>query len=94
MPQEAPTVPSLGAEGAIEAPIIFFDEAPVFGLSSTGMPSVLLCTYIHDIGPDGKGTRRRKVVAQLRGSVGAFADLLKGLQQIEAILTKPSTAPN
>lgn len=89
---EKPASPPI--EGALEAPILYFDEAPLFGFNQTGVPGVLLCANVQAIGPDGKPRTVKKAVAQLRGSPRAFSGLLKDLQQIEALLTRPDVMPN
>ena len=97
MPDQQPAKATTGpftVEGAIDAPVIYFDEAPVFGLNPTGVPSILLCTLVQDIDENGQPLLHKKVVAQLRGSLLAFQGLLRDLQQIEALLTRPDTPAN
>ena len=63
-----------------EAPILYFDGAPVFGLSS-GTGRITLEAIVLDTNPEGQVRPRRVAVAHLRGSaaaLGSLAALSKG----------------
>lgn len=96
MPEQKPTTAAIPSEvhGAHEAPVIYFDEAPAFGVNPSGVASVMLCALIHEVGPDNKPRLARKAVAQLRGSLRAFHQLLGDVQQVEALLQRPEGPAN
>lgn len=70
------------AEGAATAPILLFDEVPVFGLHE-GLGRLTLSAYIQDLTPDGQPTMRKVVVAHLRGNSSAFRMLRQALDGID-----------
>jgi hypothetical protein len=75
-------------EGAAEAPIIVFDEVPVYGIMS-GMGAITLSAIIQDA--DGKGgvKQRHVVVAHLRGNGIAFETLRRAINGLEMLATPP-----
>lgn len=83
--------PTIELHGAITAPLIFFDEAPVFGVGS-GIGRLTLSAIVQD--EDGKGglVTRRVVVAHLRGNAIAFAGLREAINGMELMATGPATS--
>ncbi|MER2268173.1 hypothetical protein [Methylobacterium oxalidis] len=82
----------LSVDGAMDAPIIFFDEVPAIG--TFGVGRVLLTAVVHDVAADGAVTVRRKAVAQLRGTPAAFDALRSAINRMEQIVTPPSGPKN
>jgi hypothetical protein len=76
-------------ENATSSPIIFLDEAPVFGMHGA-VGHVALTAVIQDEDGQGGVTARRVVVAHLRGTVEAFASLRNAINGMELILTGPA----
>lgn len=83
---DATKLPPIELEGAATAPILVFDEAPVFGVM-IGMGRVTLTAIIQD--EDGKGgvKQRRVAVAHLRGNALAFAELRSAINGMEMMAT-------
>lgn len=81
--------PVIGLHGAITAPVLYFDDAPVFGIGN-GIGRITLSTMIQD--EDGKGglTTRRVVVAHLRGNALAFAGLREAINGMELMNAGPA----
>lgn len=77
-------LPPIELEGAADAPIIVFDEVPVYGIMS-GMGSITLAAIVQDA--DGKGgvKRRHVVVAHLRGNGIAFETLRNTINGMEML---------
>ncbi|MER2267175.1 hypothetical protein [Methylobacterium oxalidis] len=80
-------------EGALDAPIIYFDEAPIFG-TGNGVGRILLTAIVQDIATDGTLIGHRKVVAQLRGSAAAFEQLRTALDRMAAMSEAPGSTKN
>ena len=85
---EPTELPPIKLEGAAEAPILVFDEVPVFGIMS-GMGAITLAAIVQD--SDGKGglVQRYVAVAHLRGNGIAFETLRKAINGME-MLAKPA----
>ena len=83
------SVPEL--HGALTAPIILFDEAPVFGVGG-GMGRITLSAIVQD--EDGKGGQvtGRVVVAHLRGNAHAFVALREAINGMELMVNGPATS--
>lgn len=86
--------PAVDVRGALDAPILYFDEVPAFGMNPSGVASVLLCTLVQDIDAEGKPQVHKKAVGQLRGSAVALRSLLLALQQLEAMQERPDGPAN
>lgn len=77
------------AEGGLEAPVIYFESAPCLGVGP-GIGRIALEMVIYDPAPEGvQPSQRRKIVAQLRGPLSAFADLRAAINQMEVMVTPP-----
>ncbi|MGU3538412.1 hypothetical protein [Methylobacterium sp. A54F] len=83
----------LHVEGAIDAPILFFDDSPALGFGG-GVFRMMLCTLIQDVDADGTLIQRKKVVAHLRGSGQAFEKLRRAIDAMEAMVAKPEGPAN
>ncbi|GJE61308.1 hypothetical protein [Methylobacterium trifolii] len=83
----------LHVEGAVEAPVLFFDEVPAMGFGA-GIGRLMLCSLIQDVDAEGNLTTRKKVVAHLRGSGAAFDKLHKAIQTMEALTARPEGPAN
>ena len=81
-------LPPIELEGAAEAPVLVFDETPIFGVM-VGMGRVTLSVLVQD--EDGKGgvKQRRVVVAHLRGNALAFEALRHAIDGMEAMVAPP-----
>lgn len=77
-------IPAIELEGAANAPILVFDEAPFFGVA-VGMGRVTLTALIQD--EDGRGgvRQRRVAVAHLRGNALAFTELRNAINGMETL---------
>jgi len=84
---------ALEVEGAVEAPILFFDDAPALG-AVQGVGRILLCALVQDVRADGTVFARKKAVAQLRGNYIAFDQLRAAINQIEQMITPPAGPAN
>ena len=73
-------------EGAAEAPIIVFDEVPVYGIMSS-MGSITLAAIIQDSDGKGRVMQRHVAVAHLRGNGVAFEILRKAINGMEMLAT-------
>ncbi|GJD88215.1 hypothetical protein BHAOGJBA_1728 [Methylobacterium hispanicum] len=83
-------------EGSATAPIISFDEAPVFGLVP-GIGRVTLAAYVQDYRPDGSVFQRQVAVAHLRGNANAYtalANAIAGMALLDAGGPKPEGPTN
>lgn len=91
---DAPELPEIELEGAAEAPILVFDEAPLFGVM-IGMGRVTLSAIVQDSDGHGGVKLRRVVVAHLRGNALAFDQLRHAINGMETMVTVPAgTKPN
>ncbi|WP_375460582.1 hypothetical protein [uncultured Enterovirga sp.] len=85
----------LPLDGAAEAPIIYFDGAPILGVIP-GVGRVTLEALVQDRRGDGTVFTRRVVVAHLRGNGIAFGALRSAIEQMELLAEGPpaDTKPN
>lgn len=83
MPDTKPLLP-IELEGAATAPVLVFDEAPIFGVM-IGMGRVTLTALVQD--EDGKGgvKQRRVAVAHLRGNALAFNELRNAINGMDTL---------
>lgn len=83
------------AEGGLEAPVIYFEGVPTFGVGP-GIGKIVLEMVINE--PSAQGTvptSRRRIVAHLRGPLAAFDALRGAINEMEAMLTpKSDQKPN
>lgn len=79
-------------EGALDAPILYFDGAPMAGVGQ-GLGRIALEAVIQDLDAEGRPTIRRRVVAHLRGTPEAFASLRGAISSMEAVRT-PAADPS
>ncbi len=76
------------AEGGANAPVLFFDVAPVFGMRG-GVFSLVLETFVQDIAKADAGDSRRLVVAHLRTTAEGIRSLKEAIEKIE-LMAAPS----
>lgn len=92
MPQQTPTSSAeseaVTVEGAISAPILYFDEVPTLGFGS-GIGRLVLTALVQEVGPDGQLHTRKVAVAHLRGSASAFHLLREAIGKME-LLSAPT----
>lgn len=84
--QTAAQILSAPVEGALTAPIVFFDDAPAFAIIG-GVGRVQLSAYVNEVGQDGNVFTRKVVVAHLRGNHAAFASLKGAINGMELLAT-------
>ncbi|GJD83629.1 hypothetical protein [Methylobacterium haplocladii] len=78
----------VAAEGGANAPVLFFDVAPVFGMRG-GVFSLVLETFVQDISEADAGDSRRLVVAHLRTTAEGIRSLKEAIEKIE-LMAAPS----
>ena len=79
-------------EGSLDAPIIYFDNVPVFGIGP-GIGRIALEAGVQEINESGQTVVRRRVVAHLRGNAFAFEALrtaINGMEEMIAPAGDPS----
>ncbi|MCJ2063244.1 hypothetical protein MKK63_11035 [Methylobacterium sp. J-088] len=70
-------------EGALEAPVIYFEGAPNLGVwQGVGRVTLEMLVFEPGIGTD-PGPTHRKIVAHLRGPISAFGALRAAIEQME-----------
>lgn len=86
-PKEAVAGIPTYAEGAMEAPVIYFESTPTYAISG-GVGQIVLEMLISEVnGPGGTPRSRRRVVAHLRGPLAAFDTLRRAINEMEAMIT-------
>ena len=81
---------ALPHEKAAEAPILFFDLAPAFGVAG-GVGRVTLSALINEPQGENDVATRKIVVAHLRGAIESFSLLRQAIESLE-LLAKPTDA--
>ncbi|GEP06859.1 hypothetical protein [Methylobacterium oxalidis] len=89
----APEIDSLPVEGTVNAPILFFDEAPTLG-TGPGIGRVTLSALVQEVGPNGAVSYRRVAVAHLRGNKFAFESLREAINRMELLASPTPGAAN
>lgn len=89
--QEVAAAPQV--EGSVEAPVLFFEDAPISG-SARGIGGIMLSTTVQDVGPDGMLRSRRVAVAHLRADRSAYAALRNALERMELMMAPTAGAGN
>ena len=80
------------AQGGLNAPILFFDAAPVCGLRQ-GVFSLVLETFVQDV--EGEAlANRRVVVGHLRTTVEGLRSLKAAIAKVELMAAKPAGGTN
>ncbi|KQT57174.1 hypothetical protein ASG52_03680 [Methylobacterium sp. Leaf456] len=74
-------------EGSEHAPVLVFDEVPVFGLVGS-FGRITLTAYVHDIDEGGQPFSRHVAVAHLRASSEALQALSKAVDGLALLLSK------
>ncbi|GJD50920.1 hypothetical protein OPKNFCMD_3669 [Methylobacterium crusticola] len=80
-------------EGALDAPIVCFDDVALFGVGPESFRAAL-CAFIDDVDEDGRPFTRKKIVAHLRGSKASLAALRRITDQLDAVLSRPEGPAN
>ena len=97
MIQKKPLSPAEGeavaVEGAIGAPILYFDEISAVGVGG-GVGRVLLSAFVQEVGPDGELHTRKIAVAHLRANAVAFRRLRDAIGQMELLAAPTGSAAN
>ncbi|AWN44846.1 hypothetical protein DK389_28920 [Methylobacterium durans] len=83
----------LPVEGAVDAPILFFDEAPALG-TGPGVGRVTLSALVQEVGANGAISYRRVAVAHLRGNALAFEGLREAINRMELLASPVQGSPN
>lgn len=78
-------VPKL--EGSENAPVLVFDEVPVFGLIGS-FGRITLTAYVHDIDESGQPSSRHVAIAHLRASSEALQSLSKAVDGLALLMSK------
>jgi hypothetical protein len=75
------------AEGGMEAPVIYFESAPTYAVSS-GIGQILVEMFITEPAASNSAPKtRRRIVAHLRGPLVAFDSLRRAINEMEAMIT-------
>ena len=97
MPPQMPMSPAeseaVTVEGAISAPILFFDEVPTLGFGG-GIGRLTLTALVQEVGPDGQLHTRKVAVAHLRGSGTAFHLLREAIGKMELLAAPTGDVQN
>lgn len=80
-------------EGAIGAPILYFDEISAVGVGG-GVGRILLSAFVQEVGPDGELHTRKVAVAHLRANGVAFHRLKDAIGQMELLAAPASGGTN
>ena len=78
-------------EGGLDAPIVYFENVPVYGVGG-GIGRVTLDCMILDSDTEGVRRQRRRAVVHLRASTAAFAVLRDAINSMEAMVAKPASS--
>lgn len=83
---DTPEHPYIELEGSVTAPILMFDEAPLYGIMG-GIGRITLSAILQDEDGQGGVKQRRKVVVHLRGNGTAFHALREAINGMEMLAT-------
>lgn len=89
-PAESEAVP---VEGAIGAPILYFDDISAVGVGG-GVGRILLSAFVQEVGSDGELHTRKVAVAHLRANGVAFRRLRDAIGQMELLAAPTGGAAN
>lgn len=84
---------AIALEGAVDAPILYFDEVPALGYGS-GIGRLVLSALVQEVGQDGQLHTRKVAVAHLRGSATAFHLLRDAISKMDLLSVPTSGAQN
>lgn len=84
---------AVAVEGALEAPILYFDEVPALGAGG-GTGRLLLSALVQEVAPDGRLSTRKVAVAHLRGNAAAFQRLRHAVSQMDLLAVPTGETPN